>query len=258
MKHKLSGRKLGGKTFPRIDLSDSVGYAKKLVSKTFVGAQPSNIILKGVFNNAGSAGKERASALRQFKLLDGPDTEMSASQLAKDITAATPESRQALLRTACLSPKVFKDLYDTFKGDAVSSAKVRQQAIKLGVHPENADRCTTLFLESLKSAGLARDNGDQVDVLNEGAVATVAAADADEQRADTEIDTNQAETQQQQSGNVNGEAPLAAPVPPPAVESLVGGASARSVIHINVNLDSSLDTDKLQKQLELLRKFGAL
>lgn len=38
----------------------------------------------------------------------------------------------------------------------------------------------------------------------------------------------------------------------------INPGSARSVIHVNVTLDSSLDTDKLERQLALLRKYGAL
>jgi hypothetical protein len=34
--------------------------------------------------------------------------------------------------------------------------------------------------------------------------------------------------------------------------------SARAIFHVNVNLDSSLDTEKLQKQLELLKHYGAI
>ena len=32
----------------------------------------------------------------------------------------------------------------------------------------------------------------------------------------------------------------------------------RAVFNVNVTLDSSLDTEKLQKQLELLKRFGAI
>ena|SRR5947207_5442895 len=34
--------------------------------------------------------------------------------------------------------------------------------------------------------------------------------------------------------------------------------SARSVVHVNITVDSSMDTEKLLKQLELLKRFGAL
>ena len=43
-----------------------------------------------------------------------------------------------------------------------------------------------------------------------------------------------------------------------ALSAGMGAASARSVIHVNVTIDSSLDTEKLEKQLSLLRRFGAI
>jgi hypothetical protein len=34
--------------------------------------------------------------------------------------------------------------------------------------------------------------------------------------------------------------------------------SPRAVFNVNVSLDSSLDTDKLERQLKLLKRFGAI
>ncbi|UPG94309.1 hypothetical protein [Luteibacter aegosomatissinici] len=36
------------------------------------------------------------------------------------------------------------------------------------------------------------------------------------------------------------------------------GATPRAVFHVNVSLDSSLDTEKLEKQLALLKRYGAI
>lgn len=119
------GRK-GGRQFPQISLKDAAEYAKKLVSKTHTGAQAEAIVLKGVFDSSGPAGKVRASAMKQFGLMDGNADAYKASELAKRLVSAPPEDQPQLLRQALVKPAVFNTLYETFKGDRVSSAKIRQ------------------------------------------------------------------------------------------------------------------------------------
>lgn len=64
------GRK-GGTTFPRLALQQALEYAKKLVSRTAISAQPEATVLAGIFGNSGPEGKVRLSALKQFGLLEG-------------------------------------------------------------------------------------------------------------------------------------------------------------------------------------------
>ena len=77
--------------------------------------------------------------------------------------AAPKEELSNLYTKACLNPKLFKTLYDTFQGDFVSKAKIRQQAANLQVHPDSLDECVDLFTKSVVFAGLgvaAEQNGD--------------------------------------------------------------------------------------------------
>jgi hypothetical protein len=156
------GRK-GGSQFPRVELKQAIEFTKRLVSKTHTGPQPEKIVLPGVFNNAGSVGRIRASALKQYDLLVGSPQAYEASQLAKKIDAAPKEDLSNLYPKACLNPKLFKTLYETFQGDSVSRAKIRQQAANLQVHPDSLDECVDLFTKSVVFAGLGvttEQNGD--------------------------------------------------------------------------------------------------
>src|SRR5690242_10691846 len=109
------GRK-GGTLFPKINLQKALQYEKKLVAKTHIGPQPEDEILPGVFGTSNSDGKIRASALKQFGLMEGNAKAYQASQLAKDIDASLPEERPALLQRAVLASKVFEKIFDTFHG----------------------------------------------------------------------------------------------------------------------------------------------
>ena len=263
------GGKKGGKQFPRVSLKEAVGYAKKLVSRTFTAAQPRAIIFKGVFNSAGTRGEERASAMRQYGFLDGTNEALTASQAARDLVVAIGDSQKSLLQQACLKPKVFNLLYSTFQGDKASAAQLRQQAVQNGVHPDTSDRCVELFIESALFAGLAAADGDQYQILS-AITRTVdpddGAPNADAPDADiAELDTSVQQPDLPERGAaatvppVSGTTPLSAATPQPSPQQPPNGVPpARSVIQINVNLDSSFETEKLEKQLELLRRYGAL
>jgi len=239
---KQKGGRRGGKQFPQINLDDAMRYTKKLVSKTHNGPQPANVILPGVFDSATSAGKIRASAMKQYGLMQGEAASYEATKLAKDLDAAPTSEKTQYLRTAFGNVAVFKTLLDTFRGDKVSIAKLRQQAAQLDIHPDNLDLFTQLFVDSAVSAGLAKQEGDDI---------TLSASDAVPEQHNDELKP------------ANDEIPKLAD--PPATDEIdesakdgFDGRPAKAIINVNVTIDSSLDTEKLEKQLKLLRRYGAI
>jgi hypothetical protein len=250
------GKRKGGARYPRITLLEAVGYGAKLVSKTHISPQPEGIIFPGVFGTkpGGTTGQIRASALKQFGLMEGLSSAYTATKLARDLAAAPQEEREALLRTACLMPPIFRTLFETYHGDEVTLAKVRQQASSSNVHPDEVDNCVAIFVDSATEARLAVRDGDLVRFV---AAADAPLATNKNVGAD---DFGEAEANDTSKDRVEGSAPTDAErplgqrdeqTPPPAVQG-------RAIIHVNFTLDSSFDTDKLARQLELLRKFGAI
>ena len=247
------GRK-GGTTFPRLNLKQALDYAHKLVGKTHTGPQPAKTILPGVFGNAGPEGGVRASALKQYGLLQGPKSAYQATKLAKDIDASPSEDRGPLLQLAFHNSKVFKQIFDTFHGDTVPKTKIKQRAQGLDVHPDSADECAELFIDSAVAAGLGTLSGDSITLVKAGAVAPATG------------DTAEGE----------GTAPPAEPEAAEVGDAGAAGASAglqngaehrtekpalrgnRAGVTVNLNVDSSSDPDKLEKQLKLLRQFGVI
>jgi hypothetical protein len=247
------GRK-GGTLYPKINLEEALGYSEKLVAKTHTGAQPAATILPGVFESPSTTGKVRASAVKQFGLLGGDISAYQATELAKKIVAATPEERPGLVRSALLNSKLFKEIFDTFHGDTVTKAKIKQRTLGLNVHPESADECVELFVDSAVTAGLASVNGDSIVLVSAGAITPVAAPSVgpnsngpDEGREVMEdVDAHAAE------GTVGAKNTGMAGTPGVAAHTNKAGVT------VNLNVDSSSDPDKLQKQLELLKKFGVI
>ncbi len=238
------GRK-GGTTFPRLSLASALKYVEKLVTKTHTGPQAEKVVLKGVFDNIGSDGKIRASALKQFGLLEVDDKGYNASGLAQQVVASPEDEKTPLLRKACLAPAVFKTLYETFHSGEVPKAKIRQQALNVKVHLDAVDSCVDFFVESLEVAKLATVDGDKI---------TIAAV------PDTEIERPPSAGGADPPGDAGTGPAKKDDLSGPAddSESSTRGTHPRASIQVNVTLDSSLDTEKLEKQLKLLRQYGAI
>jgi len=259
------GRK-GGSIFPRVTLNDAVTYARKLVSKTHTSAQPKDVILSGVVGAKGGTGEVRMSALKQYGFLKG-DTKsnFSADDLAKKIAAAPPDELNSLYRQAVLKPAVFKKLFDTFHGDTVSKAKLKQRAADLKVHPDETGTCVDLYISGMTAANLVTIEGDQVKHLASRDVEPTSTVDVEgETGSDTMDDLPEEDAAQDglqggsdgssAEGHAAGNGAIADPLTPAGNTQL----GPRAVFNVNVTLDSSLDIEKLQKQLELLKRFGAI
>lgn len=237
------GRK-GGTIFPKLNLQKALEYGKKLVAKTHIGAQPEDEILPGVFGNSGPEGRVRASALKQFGLMQGDAKAYQATKLAKDIDAALPDGRPALLQRALLASKLFDKIFDTFHGDTVSKAQIAKRAKELDVHPESADECAQLFIDSAIIAGLGTMSGDSIVLVNSGTVVAPAA------------DPGEGDDVEEPEGAEPGAAAAAA-------KKGTGNAGLppsrnKPGLAVSLNVDSSSDPDKLEKQLKLLREYGVI
>jgi hypothetical protein len=248
------GRK-GGRGYPKVKLGQAIAYAKKLVGKTHTGPMPASTILPGVFGNAGPIGKVRASALKQYGLLLGTSAAYKASPLAKDIEAAPDaETSRPLLHLAFRNSKLFSEILDTFQGDTVSKGKIEQRAKGLEVHPESAQECAQIFMDSAVFAGMGTVAGDSIS-LNMSEVKAALQLPGDEGTDDSDTDDNGGESEEPADTEVAGEQD-------PTVKDGAGGPAAKSGQKANVNLnltvDSTTDPEKLEKQLRLLRQFGML
>jgi hypothetical protein len=250
-KKKLMGGRKGGTTFPRVNLERALQYADKLVSKTHTGALPESTILAGVFGSAGPDGQVRASALKQYGLMEGKRTAYKATELAKAIDAALDGEKLALLQKSLLSSKLFHKIFETYQNDTVSRAKIRQRAQALKVHPDSADECAGIFMDSAVTAGIATVTGDSITLLKAGAITAPPAAVDDDKAGEFELADD---PEPAQAGNQGGVAP--APKIDDAQNQAQPSIPTKSLVNVNLTVDSSSDPEKLEKQLKLLKQFG--
>lgn len=248
-KKKPSGRK-GGSIYPRVNLGEAEKYAKKLVSKTHTGPQAAAVILPGVFNSKSGSGRIRASALKQFGLLEGTPKAYSASDLARRLDAATDEDRAGFRITAFLNPKLFGTLFATFANDSVSRARIRQQAANLKVHPDSLDDCIGVFISSAVFAGLADEDGDPVVFPDSPVVAQESSQDSDDAGEAAELMEDIVSKREGTSHDELGDDDEASRV---KRDRLPTGRA-----NLEIKIDPSMDPEKLEKLLDVLKKYGQI
>lgn len=243
------GRK-GGAKFPRIELDLALKYATKLVSKTHAGRLEVDIVYAGVVGTKSGEGDVRISALKQFGLIEG-DKKMGfmATDLAKKIASAPPDEIQKLFQRAALLPKIFSDMFKTFHGDTVASAKLKQRAADLRVHPEETATCVETYVKSLEFAGFLSREGEKI---RHQAGAGLELGEIEQAEGGDE-DVGEGGAENEESGLTGKLGPESE-----MQKAKAGRVMPRAVFHVNVNLDASLDTEKLAKQLELLKRYGAI
>lgn len=246
------GRK-GGAMYPRVTLKDAIGYARKLVNKTHIGPQPRDVIMSGVVGATSGIGNVRISALKQYGLLSGDEKiKYSATDLAKSISSAIPDELNLLYRKSALKPNIFAKIFNTFHGDGISRAKLRQRAAQLDVHPEQLDDCVDVYLATMQFAELIQLDGEVFRHIALDQIDSNHTSNSDQGEGSGVADASP-EAENEEELDSNGE-----DVQPDVGRDQSDVNRPRAIFNVSINLDSSLDTDKLERQLSILKKFGAI
>ena len=183
--------------------------------------------------------------------MEGNKNAYQGSQLAKDIGAAPPEEQPPLLQRAFRSSKMFNQILETYRGDPVSKAKIEQRAKGLDVHPETPSECAQLFMDSAVTAGLGTMNGESIVLVN--AASTPAPEAASAEVTEQAIEPEEAEPEAAEP-ELPAEPEPATP-PKNGDNVAVPPRGVKADVAVNLNVDSSSDPDKLEKQLKLLRQY---
>jgi len=165
-----------------------------------------------------------------------------------------------------LKPTVFKALFETFHSDTVSKGKLKQRAADLKVHPDETANCVELYVASMATAKLVTVAGDQITHLpSADAAAPYAVTDENDAEATDSAGEEEIEDSVEALDDTNAAAPVVnqrngakRAVMVEAQKKEVNVGAPRAVFNVNVTLDASLDVEKLERQLALLRRYGAL
>jgi hypothetical protein len=130
----------------------------------------------------------------------------------------------------------------------------------LQVHPDETDTCVDLYAASLSEANLITVDGDRfvhiaVGLLMGDEDALVVKKDSDVQPTENGLDSSEELYPESSSEELvtNGGIGF-----PDLAAQNGRRPGPKAVFNVNVTLDSSMDIEKLQKQLELLKRYGAI
>ena len=239
----------GGTKFPRYSVEHLEPLLKDLVSKTHTNSITIAQLNAGVFKVGSNSdkGKIKSSALKQFKLLSGDYKAFNATELASQIVLSEGTQKTAALQTAFFNVSVFKNTYETYKGGSTTDKqKIGNYASQtLKIHPDLRDEFVKIFSESAKEAKLCTDNGTTLDFN------LPVSANTDLPSIEEEESTTHAEEHDASNGaSVNDESPQ-----PTHISRKSGPISN---VSINIDIDPSMDPEKLEKQLKLLKAYGVI
>ena len=247
-------KKKGGTIFPKYSLKDVRKSLKPLISKTHLTSISIQQLNSGVFSVGANSpsGKVRYSALKQFGLVDGTYAQITPSKLAKSINIASVDEAAPLLQQAFLHVKVFRETFETFHSDTTSRARILGYATnELKVHPDSGEAFMESFLESATEAGLGRLSGDNVELFSTNGPTPID-AESDDESSEGEYE----DIDEQDNGDSEGEGDTGEDNQSETPNSLVPKKRASSSRpNIDIKIDPTLDPDKLEKQLAVLRKF---
>lgn len=241
---KSKGGKKGGTQFPRYSLKNLVPYLKPLISKTHSATINIEQLNAGVFHIGAKslAGKVKASALKQFGLIEGDYQKYSSTELASSIAISENGDQKKHLQAAFDRVKLFVNVYNTFQNSKVEKGKIAQYAVStLKVHPDFKDEFVKVLIESAEVSEIAKVDGANVLFERARFIENV-------HESDDEVDTEDEDDLDSSEEQGDSDEPI----------KNIKKRGSMSNISINIDVNASMDPEKLEKLLKLLKGYGAL
>jgi hypothetical protein len=240
------GGKKGGTQFPKYSLKHLFPLLKTLVSKTHSTTINIEQLSAGVFGIGAKSdtGKIKSSALKQFGLIEGDYAKFSATELAAQISILDGDEQLNCLQQAFNNVKVFNNSYNTFQDSKTEKSKIAQYAVStLKIHPDLKEDFLKVLLESAEIAGFCKIDGNIVlfEKSNYNFIPI-----------DTEINNEDVNQDNDDNGGSDQK--------PTTDQKFTNSTKQGLISNINVSIDinSSMDPEKLERLLKLLKGYGAI
>lgn len=252
---QLEGKrgKKGGTQFPRYSLEHLYPFLNSLASKTHTNTITLEQLCAGVFGVGANspAGKIKLSALKQFGLLAGDYKKLKSSELTTKITISDGSELKYYLQQAFQKVAIFVNSLNTFQNSKIDKLKIGQYAVStLKVHPDMKENFVSVLIDSAKIAGLCTLDGNNVTFTS----FLKSADDGTEEQVFSENTAEEQDNREVLESTVEPESPMS----PSQQISNTKRSGQLSNINVNIDVDPSMDPDKLEKLLKLLKSYGAI
>jgi len=112
------------------------------------------------YTSLNGASARRVAALVHYGLLNRDKDQYSLSPLAKQyLLPVNDGDKEAATREAALSPTLFAEIYDTFKGQVIPKQFVNRLIQEFGIQQKAAPDVERIFKATVETAGILRSNG---------------------------------------------------------------------------------------------------
>lgn len=112
------------------------------------------------YTSLNGASARRVAALVHYGLLNREKDQYSLSPLAKQYLLPVNDSdREAATREAALSPTLFAEIYDSFKGQVIPKQFVNRLIQEFGIQQKAAPDVERIFKSTVETAGILQSNG---------------------------------------------------------------------------------------------------
>lgn len=209
----------------------------------------------GVFKIRSTAaeGKIKFSSLKQYGLAEGEYKEIKPQELASKIELADENEKINLLQKAFLNVSTFQNTFETFQGSIITESKIKAYAVStLKIHPDLSEKFISAFIESAELAGLCSTKGDNISFISANGLTQKPIINDDTAGDDVNEDKDdELPVDEDSEGKSDEEIDDPKDNPPPRKRQ-------STLPNIDLKIDPTLDPDKLEKQLKILRKFGLI
>jgi len=241
--------KKGGARFPRYSLVHLDSFLQELVSKTHTNTISLQQLNAGVFKlgTKSATGDIKCSALKQFNLIEGDSKKLKATELCSKIAVSEGDEKLELFREAFMKVGAFKNIIETYQNSNIEKQKISQYAVgSLKVHPDMKDEFVKVLLESAQMIKFCTVNGNTVAFINTPLLSALGNEDKIEDNNDESDNESTESYAENKESNFSGQ--------------IFSQKHQGQVSNINVNLDidPSMDPEKLEKLLKLLKNYGAI
>lgn len=154
-------KKERSRAYPVMPLSEALARIKSIKDNLGVkGRYNRETIASGMgYSGLNGASARAVAALTQYGFLDREKDQYSLSDTAQDYLMPVEDDDQSTaMRMAALSPMLFAEIYQAFKGQVIPKQFINRLIQEFGIQEKAAPEVERIFKETMTTAGMLTDS----------------------------------------------------------------------------------------------------
>lgn len=155
-------RKERSRAYPVMSLEEGLSRIESINTNLGINGQfnRESLAIGMGYTSLNGASARRVAALVHYGFLTRDKDQYSLSPLAKQYLLPTNDNdKDAAVRTAALSPTLFAEIYDAFKGQVIPKQFANRLIQEFGIQQKVAADVERIFRSTVSTAGILQGNG---------------------------------------------------------------------------------------------------